>query len=61
MKKYAITRDLYVWEDSDKEAKARAEVIAEIIAELVMIDSENQCSVVSVHDASDARERVVIK
>ncbi len=48
-KRYIQTFDLYFWAQSDDKAIKRAEDFANALRE----ESDNQCKVVSVHDASD--------
>lgn len=47
-KRYAVTVDLYFWSDNNDEAIKQAEDFADELRK----DSDNQCKVVSVHDAS---------
>lgn len=51
MKKYAVTLDLYIWVDSDEFAK----VVADAMAKKLGVTKDNQCKVVSIHDASGSR------
>jgi hypothetical protein len=48
-KRYIKTVDLYFWAESDEKAIKQAEDFAQELRK----DSDNQCKVVSVHDASD--------
>lgn len=54
-RRYIVTLDLYIWAESDQEAINNSEALAKHQMET----TDNQCKVVSVHDASTHKPRKI--